>query len=194
MELFIREMKPDDWNDVKRIYSQSLQEGKSTFETRCPSYEEWDNNHLSECRYVAVADIEDPKVVGWIAISPTSSREAYKGVVGHSIYVDHTFHRKGIGKQLLQHLCTEIDHRDYWCLYTAIFSMNRASIELHNHRIVLKERVKRSSDNYSRNASLTNSWNTFHQYDLKPLVFNPFYHTNAYTDFYLFFNTILLFY
>lgn len=131
MELFIREMKPDDWNDVKRIYSQSLQEGKSTFETRCPSYEEWDNNHLSECRYVAVADIEDPKVVGWIAISPTSSREAYKGVVGHSIYVDHTFHRKGIGKQLLQHLCTEIDHRDYWCLYTAIFSMNRASIELH---------------------------------------------------------------
>lgn len=131
MNYLIREMKPEDWNDVKRIYRQSLEEGTSTFETKCPSYEEWNKNHLMECRYVATTCEEHPKVIGWIAISPTSSRAAYKGVVGHSIYVDHDFRHNGVGRQLLEHLCKEIDNSEYWCLSSAIFSTNKASIELH---------------------------------------------------------------
>ncbi len=128
MDFLIRKMQNEDWEDVKRIYIQSLVEGRSTFETRCPSYEEWNNNHILNCRYVAVTG---DKVIGWVAISPTSSREAYKGVVGHSIYVDHDYHHRGIGKALLKHLCNAIEQHGYWCLYTTIFAINEASIHLH---------------------------------------------------------------
>ena len=84
----IREMQKADWNRVSEIYQQALLEGKSTFNTVCPDYDEWDNNHIKDCRYVA--EIDD-MVVGWIAISPTSSREAYKGVVEVSIYIDNKY-------------------------------------------------------------------------------------------------------
>ena len=74
----IREMKKTDWDRVSEIYQQALSEGTSTFTTVCPDYKEWDNNHIQECRYVAEMD---GMAVGWIAISPTSSREAYKGIL-----------------------------------------------------------------------------------------------------------------
>ena len=124
----IREMQKADWNRVSEIYQQALLEGKSTFNTVCPDYDEWDNNHIKDCRYVA--EIDD-MVVGWIAISPTSSREAYKGVVEVSIYIDNKYQGSGIGTKLLKKLCNESEKRGYWCLYVAIFSINRPSIELY---------------------------------------------------------------
>lgn len=66
----IRDMKKDDWESVSKIYVQGLEKGIATFETKCPTYDEWDKKHLSDCRYVAV---EDGKVVGWTALSPTST-------------------------------------------------------------------------------------------------------------------------
>lgn len=128
MEITIREMKAEDWSDVSRIYSQALVEGKSTFETNCPTYETWNANHLIDCRYVAVAE---GQVVGWTAISPTSSRECYRGVVSLSIYIDQECRGKGIGKKLLTHLCTESERNGYWCLTAGIFSINEASLHLH---------------------------------------------------------------
>ena len=124
----IREMQKADWNRVSEIYQQALLEGKSTFNTVCPDYDEWDNNHIKDCRYVAEID---NMVVGWIAISPTSSREAYKGVVEVSIYIDNKYQGSGIGTKLLKKLCNESEKRGYWYLYVAIFSINRPSIELH---------------------------------------------------------------
>lgn len=78
----IREMTPNDWERVAQIYEQALEKGISTFNTACPAYEEWDNGHIKECRYVYVSD---DKVVGWIAISPTSGRCVYRGSVEASI-------------------------------------------------------------------------------------------------------------
>lgn len=142
MEISIRDMKTTDWDDVKRIYTQGLEEGRSTFETQCPSYTEWNANHIQECRYVAVAY---NKVIGWVAISPTSSRDCYKGVVSLSIYIDHDYRSMGIGKRLLNHLCSESEKRGYWCLYSGIFSQNEASLELHRscgfRRIGYREKI-----------------------------------------------------
>lgn len=95
---------------------------------RCPSYLEWDTNHIQECRYVAVASNQ---VIGWVAISPTSYRECYKGVVSLSIYIDHDYRSNGVGKKLLEHLCKESEQRGYWCISAVIFSNNEASLRLH---------------------------------------------------------------
>ncbi len=84
----IREMKDSDWSRVSEIYCQALKEGRSTFNTQCPTFEEWDKGHIKKCRYVYE---EDNKVVGWIVISPTSSREVYRGNVEMSVYVDSAY-------------------------------------------------------------------------------------------------------
>ncbi len=124
----IREMLPSDWARVSQIYSDALKEGKSTFQTVCPEYSEWDNSHIKECRYVA--ELEE-NVIGWCAISKTSSREAYRGVVEESIYIDYNYHHIGAGTALLKTLCKNTEQKGYWCVCTSIFSINTASIKLH---------------------------------------------------------------
>lgn len=124
----IREMKPEDWKRVEDIYKQGMEKGISTFNTECPSYEEWDKGHIRECRYVFE---EDGRVVGWTAISPSSGRCVYRGCVEVSIYIDEEYQGRGIGTQLLQRLCDETEKAGYWSLYSAIFSINKASIALH---------------------------------------------------------------
>ncbi len=126
----IREMKACDWDKVKKIYEQGLEHGTSTFNTLSPTYEEWDRGHVKECRYVYL-DQNQEDVAGWIALSPTSPRYAYRGVVEVSIYVDDTYKGKGAGTALLKKLCEESEKAGYWCLYSAIFAMNQASISLH---------------------------------------------------------------
>ena len=121
-------MNADDWNRVAEIYTQGLEKGMSTFNTECPTYEEWDKGHVKEHRYVYELD---EKVVGWIAISPTSSRCAYKGCVELSVYIDEVYQGKGIGTALMKKICEESEKAGFWTIYSAIFSKNKASIALH---------------------------------------------------------------
>jgi len=124
----IREMKKQDWQRVQEIYQHALIIGKSTFQTDVPSYEEWNQAHLEDCRYVIVYD---DKVVGWCTLGCTSARQVYAGVVEVSIYIDSHYQSLGLGKQLLQHLCVESEKKGYWCLYSSVFAINEASLQLH---------------------------------------------------------------
>lgn len=124
----IRIMKETDWNDMVSIYRQSLEKGNVTFTTDCPTYNEWDSAHIKECRYVFE---DNGHVLGYTMIAPTSKREPYHGVVELSIFVDNKHLRQGIGRKLLTTLCEETEKAGYWTLYSAIFSVNQASIELH---------------------------------------------------------------
>ena len=45
-------MKKSDWKEMMDIYEQSLEKGNVTFTTDKPSYEEWDEAHIKECRFV----------------------------------------------------------------------------------------------------------------------------------------------
>ena len=60
-------------------------------------------------------------VVGFVAISPTSDKPHYKGVVEVSIYVDENQVGQGIGTALLNKLCEEADSKGYWTLYSSIY-------------------------------------------------------------------------
>mgnify|MGYP003308097152 CR=1 FL=1 len=90
----IREMKPSDWEEMSKIYTQSLEKGNVTFTTDCPSYEQWDSAHAKECRFVYE---ENGHILGYTMIAPTSSRVQYKGVAELSIFVDKDHLKKGIG-------------------------------------------------------------------------------------------------
>ena len=140
----IRPMEDRDWPRVAEIYTQGLEEGTSTFNTDGPTFEEWDAGHLRDCRLVAE---EDGQVVGWAALSPTSARPAYRGVVEVSIYIDTAARNRGVGTALLGELCRASEGAGYWCIYAAIFSINKASIALHQkcgfREIGYRERIAR---------------------------------------------------
>lgn len=151
----IREMTQNDWMQVAEIYSQGLEKGISTFNTQCPAYEEWDRQHLNSCRFVY---IEDGKVVGWIAISPSSNRCAYKGCVEMSVYVENDYQGRGIGTALVQKLKMEVEKEGYWSINSTIISMNTASIALHKkcgfREIGYRERVAKDRFGNWQNTTL----------------------------------------
>lgn len=122
-------MEAADWQEVSRIYLEGIATGFATFETSAPSYEAWNDAHMSSCRLVAAIDEE--KIAGWAALSPVSSRCVYGGVAEVSVYVGSDSRGKGIGKLLMATLIKESEAEGLWTIQSGIFPENESSIELH---------------------------------------------------------------
>ncbi len=129
MECVIRKMHKEDWSYVARIYKEGIDIQIATFQSEVPTYEEWDQAHIQSCRFVAEAD---NRVIGWIALSPTSSRSVFAGVAEVSIYIAGAYQGKHVGEQLLQILINESEKEGFWTLVSVIIEINKASIALHN--------------------------------------------------------------
>ena len=121
-------MEAADWPAVERIYAEGIATGDATFELRPPTWKEFDAGRLAEHRVVAV---EAGEVVGWAALSPTSARACYAGVVEHSVYVTESARGRGIGTELMRALLAGADAAGLWTLQTSIFPENEASLALH---------------------------------------------------------------
>lgn len=128
MKYNIEKMKSFDWEQVKNIYLEGIKTGLATFQTEAPIWEVWDKDHLNIGRLVAKSDSE---ILGWVVLSPTSSRDCYAGVVEVSIYISEKFKGQGIGKALLSSVIKESEENGIWTLYCAIIKENTASIALH---------------------------------------------------------------
>ena len=126
--MLIRELEERDWPTVAVIYQQGITTRNATFETEVPSWEDWDGTHLSSPRLVAELDSE---VVGWAALSPTSSRCCYAGVVENSVYVAEGARGKGVGSALLERLVAASEEAGIWTIKTGIFPENETSVRLH---------------------------------------------------------------
>jgi L-amino acid N-acyltransferase YncA len=145
----IRPMTPEDWPAVEAIYAEGIETRQATFETATPTWAEFDAGRLSAHRFVAV---DGKKVVGWVAISPTSSRDCYSGVAEHSVYVGSEARGKGVGTALMEALLESTDRGGIWTLQTSIFPENEASLALHERvgfRVVgRRERIARVDDDW----------------------------------------------
>ncbi|RYE29534.1 MAG: N-acetyltransferase, partial [Sphingobacteriales bacterium] len=84
----IEPMQASQWQDVRQIYLEGIATGQATFQTDAPSWEEWDESHIANLRYVAIIDNQ---IAGWAALSPVSSRCVYAGVAEVSVYVGQNF-------------------------------------------------------------------------------------------------------
>ena len=146
---------PGDWEAVNRIYKQGIDTNLATFQTSCPSYEEWDSAHLSCCLLVYVLEW---RVVGWAALSPVSSRCVYKCVAELSIYIDETVRGNGIGTQLLNRIIEESESHGIWTLQSGIIQDNKASILLHLkcgfREVGYREKIARNAHGEWKNTVL----------------------------------------
>jgi phosphinothricin acetyltransferase len=128
MDYKIEDMKKEDWEEVSKIYLEGINTKKATFQTQVPAWEDWDSSHLKSCRLVARLG---NKVLGWAALSPTSSRCVYAGVAEVSIYIGEEYRGKDIGTSLLNNLVKLSEKNGFWTLQSGIIKENSASIALH---------------------------------------------------------------
>ncbi|MEH1014786.1 N-acetyltransferase family protein [Micromonospora sp. CPCC 206060] len=141
----VRPMRTDDAGRVLAIYQAGLDSGNASFESTAPDWAAFDAGRLPGYRFVAV-DTDDT-VLGWIAVSPTSARAAYAGVVEHSVYVDPAVRRRGVARLLLDALITDTEAAGIWTIQSGIFPENTASLALHERvgfRVIgVRERIGR---------------------------------------------------
>ena len=76
------------------------------------------------------ADKSAGEIVGWVALSPVSSRCVYQGVAEVSLYVKSSARGQGVGKALLRVAIEESERIGIWTLQAGIFPENAASIAL----------------------------------------------------------------
>lgn len=144
-DITVRPMREDDAERVLAIYQAGLDGGDASFETTAPNWATFDAAKLAEHRFVAVD--ADGIVLGWIAVSPTSTRAVYAGVVEHSVYVDPAAQGRGVARLLLDALIASTEAAGIWTIQSGIFPENVASLALHDKagfRIIgTRERVGR---------------------------------------------------
>ncbi|MEV0425601.1 N-acetyltransferase family protein [Micromonospora sp. NPDC050495] len=144
-DITVRPMTSDDADRVLAIYQAGLDGGNASFETTAPTWTAFDQAKLTEHRLVAVD--ADHAVVGWVAVSPTSSRAVYAGVVEHSIYVDPAAQGRGVARLLLDALIAATEAAGIWTIQSGVFPENIASLALHQRagfRVIgTRERVGR---------------------------------------------------
>ena len=148
-EILFREMQTDDWTSVAGIYKQGIETNNATFQQEVPSWEDWNNGHLKNCRIVA--ELENI-VVGWAALTPFSGRFVYAGVAEVSVYVSTSHTGQKIGTKLLEHLINESEENNLWTLQAGIFPENIPSIKIHKdlgfRQIGFREKI----------GKMNNSW------------------------------------
>lgn len=142
INVLIKPMTRDSWEEVARIYESGIATKNSTFQTTAPDWDSWDNAHRKDCRLIALID---NKIIGWAALSPVSSRCVYAGVAEVSVYIDIQYRGKGIGTELMKSLINESELNGIWSLQAGIFPENTGSIKLHHQNgfrtIGIKHRV-----------------------------------------------------
>ena len=147
MVCIIEKMKNEDWKYVSQIYKEGIETNLATFQNEVPTWEEWDKSHFSTCRYVAK---DGKEILGWIALSPTSSRCVYKGVAEVSVYVRDWYRGKSIGAALLKKVIEESEKEGIWTLQSGIIKENTGSINLHKRcgfrEVGIRERIARMNN------------------------------------------------
>jgi phosphinothricin acetyltransferase len=128
MDGYVDKLAAEDWPRVRDIYEAGMATRMATFETRLPSWEEWDAKYLKHSRLVFRADDE---VAAWAALMQISSRPVYAGVCEHSIYVAEAWRGRGIGSRLLAAFIAESEKNGVWTLQSSVFPENDASVQLH---------------------------------------------------------------
>ncbi|MGA4540742.1 GNAT family N-acetyltransferase [Uniformispora flossi] len=141
-------MTADHADQVLAVYQAGIDTGHATFETRTPTWADFDQVRLPEHRFVALAhEAGHERVLGWIAASAVSDRCVYAGVVEHSVYVHPNARRRGVGRALLQALITSTEAAGIWTIQSGVFPENTASLALHQaagfRTIGIRERIGR---------------------------------------------------
>ncbi|HJD89887.1 MAG TPA: N-acetyltransferase family protein [Corynebacterium urealyticum] len=131
--IIIRNLREEDYPEVRAILQEGMNTGEATFEAEAPEWEDFRAARLLELTFVA-EDEATGKILGWIAASPASQREVFHGVIEDSIYMSSDAKGRGVGGKLLDTLIAEATKAGRWSIHSHIFPENEGSVRLHVSR------------------------------------------------------------
>lgn len=131
MDLPIRLAELSDAAAISEIYNHYVRTSTCTFHLEPETKEErvaWLRDHGD--RYPVTVCCEDDKVVAWASLTRWHPRPAYDQTAEISIYIDHRYHRKGIGRRLLADLIDRATALGFHVLIGGACTEHTASMEL----------------------------------------------------------------
>lgn len=128
----VRLAKREDAKQIVDIYSPSVLNVATSFETVVPPIEEMERR-IENClqKYPWISCLVDGKIAGYVYASKHREREAYQWSCESSVYIQRDFKGKGIGKALYQLLFEILKRQGFRNVYAGITLPNEASIILH---------------------------------------------------------------
>lgn len=133
MKIQIRPYLPEDTQAILDVINYNILNSTALYDYKIRTFEQQQNileEKINKHFPVVVAEL-DGQVLGFGMYSEFRFREAYKFTVEHSVYVDESFHGKGIGKLLLQELITLAKKQKLHTMIAVIDSENQSSVEFH---------------------------------------------------------------
>jgi L-amino acid N-acyltransferase YncA len=135
MSIPIRSATAGDIPAITAIYRHAVTHGTATFEIDPPDEAEMGKRFhalIGGGFPYLVACTDDGRTVGFAYAGPYRTRFAYRHTLEDSIYLDPAFHRRGIGRALLDRLLAESEARGFRQMVAVIGdSAQMPSIVLH---------------------------------------------------------------
>jgi L-amino acid N-acyltransferase YncA len=134
MSTRIRAAAAADIPAITEIYAHAVRFGTASFEIDPPDEAEMGERYRTmaagDFPYLVAAT--DAGIAGYAYAGPYRTRWAYRNTLEDSVYVNPQFHRRGIGRALLDRLVTESEARGYRQMVAVIGDSAQAgSIALH---------------------------------------------------------------
>jgi phosphinothricin acetyltransferase len=130
--MHIRHARKIDLPAIVDIYNASIPSRMATADLEPVSPASrlaWFERHAPHSRPIWVLEVEG-QVAAWLSLQSFYGRPAYDATSEVSIYVDPTYHRQGLGRQLLAHAIQQSPVLDLKTLLGFIFAHNEPSLKL----------------------------------------------------------------
>lgn len=131
MQTQIRDAASADVGTIHEIYNYYVENCTCTFQIEPETLAErqaWFDARRPE-HPVTIAEVQGT-AVGWAALSTWNSRKGYARTVEASIYIHHDWHRRGIGRKLLQDLINRARELGHHVIIGGACTEQTASIAL----------------------------------------------------------------
>jgi phosphinothricin acetyltransferase len=128
-EVLIRPAAAADAAAVARIYNEGITDRLATFETRLRSPEEVVQWLASGLPFLVCE--RSGEIVAWARVSPYSDRCVYDGVGEHGVYVAREARGGGLGRVMLEALCSVAARQGFYKLTSRVFADNGPSRAAH---------------------------------------------------------------
>ena len=129
----LRSARAADAAPVNDIYNHYVLHSNCTYQEEpetIESRQRWLASHDTPAHPVIVAE-DRGKIVGWGSLSPFHRRTAYRRTVENSVYVDHAYHRRGIGTLILNDLIQRARKAEHHAIVALIDGGQTGSVALH---------------------------------------------------------------
>ncbi|KAF1028052.1 MAG: L-methionine sulfoximine/L-methionine sulfone acetyltransferase [Acinetobacter bereziniae] len=135
MNFQIRPAKTSDLTEIMHIYNQEIQTGLATWNSQLKTlddYQQWFLELEQQQFPLFVAEeTSSHAIAGYADYASFRAINGYKQTVEHSVYINPSFARKGLGKRLMLKLIEHAQQHHIQVMVAAIDHENAASIYLH---------------------------------------------------------------